>query len=415
MPNEQHRTHPMSRIDKELAHDLGSGGTAKSSERRYTAWNGEAMTFDRLVEELDGYIAHLLLQTTPYEYVSDSKQEAFLQLWKALQDDTEWIAKRRFTSKSGLARRLAYDGRQQPAAWGPVQRLYESRVANEASLNDWLAEGVDDADMHLPIGDHPRTRNTDFWRDLSEMEPRNLDVILYPDGCHPEWQGLADMRIDLVAAIDHVFERVKKDKHGRTGWALMSLVYGITVEQAAFMAGITRPAMNAHVIQCRKLMREKLLPYADPDPSKPPQSKPKKQPSRVRTKQEPEPQTVSQQAVSPLAIPFLNTWLKVLSRVEQEPPKPSIPAKEEEAFSPQLLFTAAVWGVLVKLAQANQTLEEKAGRQSTAKKAAQATTHAAPIAPQTVSQFRARTAPPRILGSSYMPVLVDGIALRYPL
>lgn len=249
-------------MSKELPHHTGNGHRAKPAERLYSAWNGEAMTFATLSGELGDYIAHLLLQTTPYEHVSDCKQEALLILWKELQDDPEWIAKRRFKSMGGIARRLAYDGRQQHGAWGPVQRLYEERMVNETTLNDWWSDDADDEDTYLSIGDHRGARNTDFWRDLSEMEPRNLDVILYADGCHPDWRDLADMRIDLSAAIDHVFANVKKEKHERTSWALMSLVYGITIEQAAFMAGITRPAMNAQVIRCRKLMREKLIPYA---------------------------------------------------------------------------------------------------------------------------------------------------------
>lgn len=162
-----------------------------------------------------------------------------------------------------------------------MQHLYEARVLNEATLNDWRPDETQDDDTELFIGDLRHHTNTDFWRDLSEIEPRNLDMILYADGCHPDWRGLADMRMDLTAAIDHVFANVKKEKHERTGWALMSLVYGITIEQAAFMAGITRPAMNAHVIRCRKLMREKLTPYLEPAQNG------KRQASEVKTERPP--------------------------------------------------------------------------------------------------------------------------------
>ena len=163
------------------------------TERKYPSWTSEAMTFDEMVEELGGYIAHLLLKTTPHEFVSDAKQEALLRLWELLQDNPNWIADHHFRAKGGLARRLAYDGRQRHGAWGPVQRLYEQRVVNEATMNDWL-ELDPEGDPCMVIGDRLSSGNTDFWRDLSEIEPRNLEVILYPDGYHHDWRDLADMR-----------------------------------------------------------------------------------------------------------------------------------------------------------------------------------------------------------------------------
>ena len=90
---------------------------------------------------------------------------------------------------------------------------------------------------------------------------RNLDIILYRNGHNPSWQELADMRIDLYAAIEHVFDQMHPDWYERTLWAIMCLVYNVTVDQAAFMAGATRPAMKGHVVRCRKLMREKLASY----------------------------------------------------------------------------------------------------------------------------------------------------------
>ncbi len=380
---------------------------SKEVPHRYPAWNGEALTFEEISGELGDYIAHLLLQTTPHEYVSDCKQEALLKLWLELQHDGEWIKKRGFTNKGGLARRLAYDGRQQHGAWGPVQRLYEQRVVNEATLNDWMTDEIDEDDAYLTVGDHPYASNRDFWRDLSELEPRNLDVILYADGCNPDWRNLADMRLDLVAAIDHVFENIKKDKHERTGWALMNLVYGITVEQAAYMAGITRPAMNAHIIRCRKLMREKLIPYqttnlggnssdvgtlmqavhCDDQQATPPEMK---SPATLEGKR------------SPLTIPQLNVWLKLLTQLvqmtQESDTNPSRASKhtEDGEYSSSRLLTLGVVSVILKLAKARSK-------------------HSRRESPEAALSTIAKQVPLGRRGSSSIQILMDGVLLTYPL
>ncbi len=175
-------------------------------------------------------------------------QDAWLRLYERLEADPEALgpdpkSKSPQHTRSFYANRVVWDAHK-GSGFGPATQTYRSRHVLESEAFEQDREFDD-----FRFGDVP-----------------GLDTVLFADEYHRNWVEEADVRLDLDVAVGRIMSCIQRKVQPRYAMALLCVLYGVSIDQGAVLAGCNRTTMHRDTQETRMLLQFHLRPYDRPGP-----------------------------------------------------------------------------------------------------------------------------------------------------